>query len=141
MSNEYWLKPWHNRWEGLAVVTVTLSWALLVDTLCQNLLVWKFLGGICWLMNSGSISVCIEVRIFTGDWQCNLPLAPTTAMLLQFFWNNVRSQLNNLSTNVCSSFLNFAFNLFMKLFCSWRFSISIKNEKYGQWCKLKFHVQ
>ena len=44
LSNQYWLRSWNNRWQGpfnLTVVTETLSWALLVDALCRNLLVWK----------------------------------------------------------------------------------------------------
>ena len=41
VSDQHWLRSWHNEWEhpfNMTDITVTLSWALLVDALC-----WKFL--------------------------------------------------------------------------------------------------
>ena len=36
LSNQHWLRSWHNRWDdpfNLTVVTATLSWAFLIDAL------------------------------------------------------------------------------------------------------------
>ena len=44
LSNQHWLRSWHNRWEDLfnvMVVTPMPIWALLVAAFCWNLLVRK----------------------------------------------------------------------------------------------------